>query len=145
MTERIEFPDVEKALVDFLTTKLGAASDTAKVATKVPEPRPARMVRVTRDDRRPRLEGDDSEVRRGARLIVDRARIALECSDDAGNGAALAATVRTLVNTAAPGYIGTMWCDYVEDAGIENSTDPATASPRYVIVIDLIVRGKVLD
>ncbi len=67
-----------------------------------------------------------------------------ECTDDAGGAAELAAKVRGIVNAAAPGYIGTVWCDYVEDVGEENDTDPVTAAPRYTIVTDLIVRGKVL-
>ncbi|WP_146161188.1 hypothetical protein [Nocardia sp. MDA0666] len=27
------------------------------------------------------------------------------------------------MNTAAPGYIGTVWCDHVEEVGEENDTD----------------------
>ncbi|OJF83527.1 hypothetical protein [Nocardia seriolae] len=144
MMERIVFSDIEKTLADFLTAKLAAVSDGAVVVMKVPETRPARMVRVTRNDRKARLDVEDREGRRGAQLVLDRPRVVFECSDDAGNAAGLAALVRGIVNAAAPGRIGTVWCDYVEDAGEENDTDPVTAAPRYTVVTDLIVRGTVL-
>lgn len=102
------------------------------------------MVRVVRDDRRARLDVEDREGRRGAQVIFDHPRVVFECTDDAGNAADLAALVRSIVNAAAPGYIGDVWCDHIEDAGMENDTDPVTAAPRYTIVTDLIVRGTVL-
>ncbi|WP_433598188.1 hypothetical protein ACQPXH_20725 [Nocardia sp. CA-135953] len=144
MVEQIVFADIEKALVTFLTAKLAAVSDSAVVVTKVPESRPARMVRVSRNDRKARVDVEDREGRRGAQLVLDRPRVLFECFDDAGNAAGLAALVRGVVNAAAPGRIGTVWCDHVEDAGEENDTDPVTAAPRYTIVTDLIVRGTVL-
>ncbi|MFD7843994.1 hypothetical protein ACFV4K_13815 [Nocardia sp. NPDC059764] len=144
MLERIGFSDVEKALVDFLVVRLSELSDTATVIAKVPDPRPARMVRVSRNDRKARVDVEDREGRRGVQLVLDRPRVVFECTDDAGNAAGLAVLVRSIVNAAAPGYIGTVWCDHVEDAGMENDTDPVTAAPRYTIVADLIVRGKVL-
>ncbi|SUA47502.1 Uncharacterised protein [Nocardia africana] len=102
------------------------------------------MVRVARNDRKARLGMEDREGRRGAYLILDRPRVVFECTDDAGGAAELAAKVHDIVNAAAPGDIGTVWCDHVEDAGEENDTDPVTAAPRYTIVTDLIVRGTVL-
>lgn len=144
MAEQILFSDIEKALQEFLSAKLSAASDTASVVVRVPDPRPARWVRVSRNDRKARLDVEDREGHRGAHLILDRPRVLFECIDDAGGAAELAAKVRGIVNAAAPGYIGTVWCDYVEDVGEENDTDPVTAAPRYTIVTDLIVRGKVL-
>ncbi|WP_107653264.1 hypothetical protein [Nocardia suismassiliense] len=142
MTERIVYPDIEKTLVDYLTAQLTAVSDTAKVVTRIPEPRPARMVRVKRNDRILRQDIEDREGRRGPNLILDRPRVVLECTDDAGAAAALAGLVRAILSAAAPGYLGTVWCDYIEDVGLENDTDPATAAPRHTIVADLIVRGK---
>ncbi|WP_306363115.1 hypothetical protein [Nocardia sp. CC227C] len=144
MSERIEFSDIESCLVDFLTDQLAALPDTAQVVTTVPDPKPARMVRVARNDRKPRLDVEDREGRRGAHLILDRPRVVFECTDDAGGAAELAALVRGMVNAAAPGYIGPAWCDHIEDAGLENDTDPVTAAPRYTLVTDLIVRGRVL-
>ncbi|MFI9506958.1 hypothetical protein [Nocardia sp. NPDC052566] len=144
MTERIVFPDIEKTLVEFLTTELTTLHDTAKVVTKVPDPRPARMVRVVRNDRRIRMDREDREGRRGASLAMDRPRVVFECSDDSGSGAELLALVRAIVTAAAPGYLGTVWCDYIEDAGEDNITETATAAPRHAFIADMIVRGKVL-
>ncbi|MEU4414432.1 hypothetical protein [Nocardia salmonicida] len=144
MNERILFPDIEQTLVDYLTTQLAAVSDTATVVSRVPDPRPARMVRVARNDRKARVDVEDREGRRSAHLVLDRPRVVLECTDDAGAAANLAALVRSILSAAAPGYLGTVWCDQVEDAGMENDTDPVTAAPRYTLVADLIVRGTVL-
>ncbi|WP_132369716.1 hypothetical protein [Nocardia alba] len=144
MNERILFPDIEQTLVDYLTTQLTAIADTATVVGRVPDPRPTRMVRVTRNDRKARVDVEDREGRRSAQLILDRPRVVLECTDDAGAAANLAAVVRSILSAAAPGYLGTVWCDQVEDAGMENDTDPVTAAPRYTLVADLIVRGTVL-
>ncbi|MGX1804690.1 hypothetical protein ACWIGI_03170 [Nocardia sp. NPDC055321] len=144
MTEQIYFADVVGILAVHLRAQLLELSDPAAVVTKVFEPRPARMVQITRNDRKARVDIEDREGRRGAHLILDRPRIVFECTDDAGNAAELAALVRSIVNAAAPGYIGPVWCDHIEDAGMENDTDPVTAAPRYTIVTDLIVRGTVL-
>ncbi|MFG1790430.1 hypothetical protein [Nocardia sp. NPDC049149] len=142
MTERIVFPDIEKTLVDYLTAQLVAASDTAKVVTRIPDPRPPRMVRVLRNDRKLRQDIEDRESRRGPNLILDRPRVVLECTDSSGAAADLASLVRTILSAAVPGYLGTVWCDYFEDAGIETDIDPASAAPRQTIVADLVVRGK---
>ncbi|MFE6863631.1 hypothetical protein [Nocardia sp. NPDC057668] len=144
MPEKVVFPDIEKTLVDYLTAQLAAAADTADVVTRIPDPRPARMVRVTRNDRKLRNDVEDREGIRGPRLILDRPRVVIECSDSAGSGSALAESVRAILSAAAPGYLGTVWCDSIEDLGVENDTDPATADPRYVIIADLCVRGTVL-
>lgn len=143
MTERIVYPDIEKTLVEYLTAQLAAASDTAKVATRIPDPRPPRMVRVVRNDRILRQDVEDREGRRGPDLILDRPRVVVECTDDSGVAADLAALIRGILSAAAPGYLGTVWCEYIEDVGLQNDTDPATAAPRHAIIADLIVRGKV--
>ncbi|QIS16580.1 hypothetical protein [Nocardia arthritidis] len=144
MTERIAYPDIEKTLVDYLTTQLAASSDTAKVVTRVPDPRPSRMVRVVRNDRKLRADREDREGRRGPHLIFDHPRVVFECTDNSGGAAALAALIRAILAGAAPGYLGSVWCDYIEDVGVESDTDPATATPRQTVTADLIVRGKVL-
>ncbi|MEV6556611.1 hypothetical protein AB0M22_12905 [Nocardia sp. NPDC051756] len=143
MTERIVYPDIEKTLVEYLTVQLTAAADTAKVVTRIPDPRPPRMVRVKRNDRILRQDIEDREGRRGPNLILDRPRVVLEFTDEAGAAAGLAGLVRAILSAAAPGYLGSVWCEYFEDVGLENDTDPATAAPRQVMVADLIVRGSV--
>lgn len=144
MNERIGFADIELELAGFLTTRLATAADTAVVVTRVPEPRPVRMVRVIRDDRRSRTDTDGQDCGLGSRLILDRPRIVLECTDDTGTAAGLAALVRSVLSSAAPGYLDTVWCDQLTDVGVENDTDPVTAAPRYTLVTDLVVRGTVL-
>ncbi|MFC9435548.1 hypothetical protein [Nocardia sp. NPDC057030] len=144
MTERIVYPDIEKTLVEYLTAQLAAASDTAKVVTRIPDPRPPRMVRVKRNDRILRQDIEDREGRRGPSLILDRPRVVLEFTDDAGGAAGLAGGVRAILSAAAPGYLGSVWCEYFEDVGLQNDTDPATAAPRQVMIADLIVRGSVV-
>ncbi|MFE9579274.1 hypothetical protein ACFYO1_23010 [Nocardia sp. NPDC006044] len=143
MTERIVYPDIEKTLVDYLTAQLAGVSDTAKVVTRIPDPRPPRMVRVVRNDRILRQDVEDREGRRGPDLILDRPRVVVECTDDSGAAADLAALIRGILSAAAPGYLGTVWCEYIEDVGLQNDTDPATAAPRHAVIADLIVRGKV--
>ena len=101
MVEEIFFSDIEKAVVDLLVARLGGSPGATTVVTKVPDPRPSRMVRVIRNDRKARLDVEDREGRRGAQLILDRPRVVFECTDDAGGAAELAATVRGIVNAAA--------------------------------------------
>jgi hypothetical protein len=144
MLERIEFADIEDALTVYLTARLTSLSDTATVVTEVPDPRPSRMVLVARNDRKKRVDREDWKGRHGAHLILDRPRLVFTCSDDAGGSADLAALVRSFVTAAAPGYIGTVWCDRVDDAGAETDLDPVTSTPRHIFTADLTVRGKVL-
>ncbi|MGV9676203.1 hypothetical protein ACWDSJ_13060 [Nocardia sp. NPDC003482] len=142
MTERIAYPDIEKTLVDFFTAQLAAASDTATVVTRVPDPAPARMLRIYRDDRKRRLDREDREGRRGPYLILDRPRVVFECSDTAGDAAGLAVFVRAVLSGTAPGYLGDVWCDCIEDVGVE--TDIENPAMRQIITADLVVRGEVL-
>ncbi|MFI5781105.1 hypothetical protein [Nocardia sp. NPDC051570] len=144
MPEKIVYPDIEKTLADYLSTQLAALSDGAKVVIRMPESRPSRVVRVIRNDRKLRSDKEDFQGLRGPERIIDRPRVVFECYDDAGAAAELAGKVRTILATIAPGYIGPVWCDYIEDVGVENVTDPVTAAPRYLITADLYVRGTVL-
>ncbi|MFI6173498.1 hypothetical protein ACIBCN_42435 [Nocardia sp. NPDC051052] len=141
MAERIVFPDIEKTLVDYLTTQLAAASDTAHVSSRVQDPRPPRMVRVVRNDGKLRQDLGDRADSRGPQLIIDRPRVVFDCIDDNGGAGGLASLIRTILTSAIPGYLGTVWCDSFEVVGIENATEPATLAPRHVLIADLSVRG----
>ncbi len=134
MTEPFAFPDIETDLTGHLAALLTERSDTAEVATRVPNPRPPRLVRL---------------VRVGGPLrnrAVDQPRIVFECWDDGGDleAAALARTVRALITSAAPGYIGTAWCDAVHDRGLAFSPDPGTGTSRYLVTVELLVGGSTL-
>ncbi len=131
VAEFVEFPDVEAALVSYLKVTLAERGDTAKVATKVPNPRPARLVRLVRAGG---LQRDRA---------TDRPRVVLECWEATEPAAAaLAKRVRAMIAGAAPGYVGGVWCDQVDDAGLAFSPDPDTATPRYLITAELHVTGS---
>lgn len=134
MTQPIAFPDIESALVPWLRSQLSARGDTVRVGTKMPTNRPPRMVRVV-----PRLGGTLRDFK------TDRPRLVIEChSDDEIAAADLARTVRALVGSAAGGWIGDVWCDRVDDAGLAFSPDPDTGSPRYLLTVELHVSGSPL-
>ena len=134
MTTPFAFPDIETALVGALADLLSGRGDTAAVATRVPNPRPPRLVRLVRVG--------------GARrnLAVDQPRIVLECWDDAGDleAATLGRAVRALVTSMAPGPIGDAWCDVVHDRGFAFSPDPDTGTARYLVTVELLVGGSML-
>lgn len=130
----IAFGDVEAALADHLATQLSAHGDTAPVVIGVPNPRPARFVRLVR------VGGSQSN------LVTDRPRIVAECWADVGvDAAALATKVRALINATAPGYMEAMWVDRVIDVGMAFLPDPDTGIPRYLVTAELHVRGAALS
>jgi hypothetical protein len=144
MLERIEFADIENALTVYLTARLTYLSDTVAVVTEVPDPRPSRMVLVARNDCKKRVDREDWKSRRGAHLILDRPRLVFTCSDDAGGSARSGGAGAIVRDRHWPGYIGTVWCDRVEDAGAETDLDPVTSTLRHIFTADLTVRGKAL-
>ncbi|MET7752310.1 MULTISPECIES: hypothetical protein [Actinomycetes] len=128
------FPDIETEICGWLGQQLRDRGDTARVVTKVPTTRPARFVRLVR------AGGTQRD------LITDRPRIVFECWDSAGDIAAsdLARLVRALVTGAAPGWIGTAWCDKAVDAGMAFLPDLASGTPRYLVTIELHITGSEL-
>lgn len=127
------FDDIEVALADHLTAVLVERADDAVVVIGVPAQRPKRFVRLVR------VGGSQSN------LITDRPRIAAECWDVTGVGAAeLSALVRAIFSGMAPGYVSTIWVDKVIDMGCSFSPDPATNLPRYVVPVELHVCGTAL-
>lgn len=133
MVEAVVFPDVEAELVEWLGGQLADRNDTAVVATKVPNPRPDRGVRLSRIGG-PQLNATEDEP-----------RIAIECYDTDETAAAdLARVVRALVRTAAPGWLGTAWCDAVRDLGMLSRPDLDAELPRYVITVEMRILGTAL-
>jgi hypothetical protein len=134
MPDPIAFPDAEAAIIPHLRDQLVALGMPVPVSGKVPNPVPARHVRVVRTG--------------GLRsnLVMDRARLTFECRDSSGEpgAAALARLVRAIV-TNAPGYMGGAWVDVAaEVGGPASSPDPDTGTPRYLLTVELHIRGSEL-
>lgn len=134
MPEVIVFPDVEDALVTYLTAELAARGDTASVHVRVPNPRPDRFVRV------PRVGGAR------ANLVTDNATIGVECWAVRGKQAHdLAQMVRGLIfalkgQTAA----GVRFYNVTEFAGPAELPDPTSNQSRYVFTVAVEARGAAI-
>ena len=124
--EAVAFPDVEAAAVAFLKAQLAARSDSAHVGTRVPSPRPARLVRVSRTG--------------GGRrnLVQDDAQVTAECwAPDSVSAAALCRLVRALLGSMDTGGV---WFAG-EVGGPVDHPDDLTDSPRYQTTVTLRSRG----
>lgn len=131
MTEVIAFPDVEALLVADLTAELTARSDTADVATFIPNPRPARLVRVMR------AGGPGLDIVRDAPTVI------FDCwGTDETDAADLCRLVRALV-WSLPARDGSVF-RVREFAGPSNFPDPASANPRYRFTASLHTRGEAI-
>ncbi|MFE3051602.1 hypothetical protein [Nocardia sp. NPDC059239] len=130
----IVFPDIEAVVTAWGKATLPGYGITAKVATKMPDPRPAATVVVRHG----------GGAQRDA--ITDRPRVILECHAATEPAAAdLAGRVRALLSAAAPGYLTAgVWCDQIVDMGIAKSQDPNTGTPRYLVTAELHVTGRSL-
>lgn len=131
MAEVIAFPDVEDALVTYLTAELAARGDTASVHVRVPTTRPDRFVRV------PRLGGQQ------ASLVVDNPTIAVECwAKTDAQAAGLARLTRALIRALrGQTTAGVTFYDVTEFAGPANLPDPDSNQSRYVFTVALQTRG----
>ena len=124
--ETIAFPDVEAVTVAYLRSALAARSDSARVSTRVPNPRPERLVRISRTGG-------------GRRNIVqDDAQVTAECwAPDSVGASSLCRLVRALLgamNTGDVWYAG-------EVGGPVDHPDGLTDFPRYQTTVVLRSRG----
>ena len=135
LVEVIAFPDAEAVVVAFLKAELTARGESAKVGTKVPANRPARMVKVTRT----------GGLRRN--LMTDSPQLTFECwaATDA-DAAGLAGLVRAVVGAASslPLPLGAQCSRVQEVGGPVSFPDPDTALPRYHFTMSLELRGQIL-
>lgn len=134
MPALVAFPDAEAAVIAHVRDQLAVLGALVPVSGKVPNPVPTRHVRVVRT----------GGLRRD--LATDRARLTFECRDSAGEPGAveLARLVRAIV-TQAPGYMGGVWVDFAaEVGGPASSPDPDTGTPRYLLTVELHIRGSEL-
>lgn len=138
MSEVMVFPDVEAALVGYLTAELARRGQPATVATHVPDPRPDRLVKVTRTG------GPQRDH------ITDLPQVTFECwATDEIEASELARLARALVwlttTTAVDTPDGPMWVRHTaEVGGIAFNPDPETRLPRYQFTAQLDVRGQVI-
>lgn len=120
----VEFPDAEAIVVTFLTTRTASP-----VATKVPNPRPARYTRAWRT-------GGAAENR-----IVDKPIITVTCTaPNSTTASADAAAARSaFLNEAAAMPL----VRKVEEvSGLYYDPDPDTSEDRYSFSMRLTVRGN---
>lgn len=121
MTELVVFPDAEALCV----TALNAFLTDARASTKVPNPRPAKLVRVTR------IGGPRLNVGIEAPTILFEA-----WGPDEVSAQNLAARTRALIEAMDEfGY---------EQSGLVNNPDSETANPRYQFTAVLYLAGDVL-
>lgn len=127
MTEVIVFPDAEALAVTFLNPKVGV-----RVATQIPNPRPASFIRVLRVG--------------GARrsLVVDSPVLVFECwAPDEIAASQLAQTARAHVFSMAQTTVNGHWVYLVRDvAGPQSFPDPLTDTPRYQFTVQIDTRGR---
>lgn len=128
MPELVGFPDAEAVVVACLK---GALPGT-KVATMVPNPRPDRLVRVTRTG--------------GGRRTVahDDAMVTVECWDkESADAASLANRVRAHLTNfdTQDGFVPREG----EVSGPQFFPDPLTSNPRYQLTVIVRLRARLLE
>lgn len=121
------WPDVTGVVVDHLTDALAAARPEAVVGTRIPDPRPAELVRVQRA----------GGVRSG---VWDSARMQVECSaPEEEDAAGLVAVVREVLRTMP------LDSDPVtatrEVTGPTLLSDPVDATCTYLLAVEVRVRA----
>lgn len=132
MTEILVAPDVEAAAVVFFRDGLGVLAD--HVATKVPDPLPARMVRVS-------LTGGSRRD-----VATETAQVTVECwGPDAPSASEMARTAYALALSAAGSADGPVWVRRVETVGgVQFFPDPDTNNPRYQFTVRWSVRPSAI-
>lgn len=132
VSELIRFPDVEAVMIAFLNDRLTADGDTARARGKVPNPRPARFVRVMRT-------GGPAES-----FWADRPQVTVEAWDNDESAAeTLANTCRSYVQSAylAGDMRGIPVYDLAEFGGPQRLPDPTTGQVRYTFTFSIVLRG----
>lgn len=127
MAEQLAPPDVEAAAV----TVLADLADS--VATRVPNLRPATVIRVTQ-------QGDGER-----NLILNDVRLLVECW--AGDSVAARALAKAAYGTIAghrDSFMGSVWVGGIEFTGFVNFPDPDTDQPRYQFVAQLTISQEAL-
>ncbi|MDQ0793560.1 hypothetical protein [Streptomyces sp. B1I3] len=129
-TEVILFPDAEGLVIAYLKTKISGVT----IATKVPNPRPSKLIKVTR------VGGTK------LRLNADSPVLAFECWGSTSVEASdLAKYARAYVDAMAGEKVNGVWVFKVREVGgIANFPDPDSDSPRYQFSVAIDTKGATL-
>jgi len=129
-TEVIVFPDAEALAVTYLKAKMPGVT----VATKVPNPRPSKLIKVTR------VGGSK------LRLNADSPVLAFECwGSTTVEASDLAKYARAYVNAMAGEKVNGVWVYKVREVGgPANFPDPDSDSPRYQFSVAIDTKGVAL-
>lgn len=136
MTELVAAPDVEAALVAHIRSVLSTRNVSAHVGKTVPNPRPTRLVRVTRKGGPRRNLVTDSPL-----VVVEAWDVDTVASFDLGS------LVEAIVLSSSGSFIGTksVWVnDVASVGGLSFFPDPDTSLPRYQFTVQLFTNCEVL-
>lgn len=129
-TEVIVFPDAEALAVTYLKAKMTGVT----IATKVPDPRPSKLIKVTR------VGGSK------LRLNADSPVLAFECWGSTSVEASdLAKYARAYVDAMSGETVNGVWVFKVREVGgPAYFPDPDTDSPRYQFSVAIDTKGVAL-
>lgn len=135
MTETVAFDDAVALCVAFLKAQFASRNETAKVASKVPNPRPNRLVRVSYG----------GGVR--ADLVHDAARVTFDSWDvDEVSAAGLHRLTRAIMGSLIEGGdLSSGWTAQVKEVGNPGLyPDPDTNLPRFQFTAELLIEGTAI-
>lgn len=134
VAEIVVAPPLEALLVTGISDALAVIGDTATVATRVANPRPARAVRVRRS-------GGSRSVR-----VIDTNLVLIECWDDDGVQAESLAGLISGVITSLDGQMvtGHMILSALILGGPANDPDPDSDTPRYTLTAEVRTKARPL-
>lgn len=130
MTAAIEYPDSVEVYSRYIREAMAARGDPVQTGTRVPSPRPSRLVTVARIG--------------GARLdlVTDRPRLDVHCWGATEDAAADLVKVVRALTLAAPGWRGAVVYDVVEVGGPNLLTDAETSLPKFAFAVEISIRGR---
>lgn len=135
MDELIVFPDAVGIVVGEVRSALAVPRPDVRVGGAVPNPRPARFVTVER------VGG----VRRN--LVVDDAMLSIEAwSNRADDAHTILEFVRAITYRMVGKVFDGVTVYRVDDVGgVQHSPDPVSNQERYVMTLQVSVRGQSVD
>lgn len=134
MSERIDFPDAEEAVREFLDTAVSAQVDFGDVHAfgRVPQPRPTRFLRVMQTG------GTHGLAHSSPTLVVEGWG-----RDDADAARICRLGLALLHQAARDGWLGDIPCRDVETFGFPaRLPDPLSEQARYTATVAVTLRGS---